>query len=90
MPDNPGKFHGFKVLVKTVQYRTANELPQGIRFQPAIEGLLINRITELSFDEQRLLRGSIRADLGTILILEEAAHRCRRQEACCSSAPARC
>ena len=69
---DPDLISDFKVLVKTTRYYRVSDLPRGIQVSPSMEGLLINRITNLSFDEQRLIHESYpQAQLSAILIFEE-------------------
>jgi hypothetical protein len=61
-----------KVLVKTSRFRTVGDIPEDWRTESAVQGLVINQISTLGSEEQKLLRqdfGNI--DFSKVLILSE-------------------
>lgn len=61
-----------KVLVKTSRFRTVGDIPDAWRTESAVQGLVINRISTLSSEEQKLIQqdfGTI--DFSKVLILSE-------------------
>lgn len=62
----------FAVLVKSNEFRTVGAIPDDWQEKEAIQGLVVNRITSLDEDEQRLIRENFpNLDFSKILILEE-------------------
>lgn len=62
----------FAVIVKTEKFKTIGDIPEGIRDEDSIEGLVINKIDSLDKEEKELLKQSFpNADLDKVLILED-------------------
>jgi hypothetical protein len=62
----------FKVLVRTNRFSTVGELPETYGRERAVEGLIVNRISSLGWEERSLLAESFPdLDLDSILILQE-------------------
>ncbi|MCB0214050.1 MAG: hypothetical protein KDJ52_32230 [Anaerolineae bacterium] len=62
----------FAVLVKSHEFKTIGALPDAWQEEESIRGLVINRITSLDKDEERLVRENFpNLDFSKILILEE-------------------
>jgi hypothetical protein len=62
----------FAVLVKTKRFDTVGSIPDGISDEPSIQGLLINRVSGLDKEEEKLIKQSFpQVDVDSLLILEE-------------------
>lgn len=62
----------FMVLVKTNRFRTLGAIPEMVRDEAGLQGLVINRIAALSTEEENLLRQGIPSfNTAKVLIIEE-------------------
>jgi hypothetical protein len=62
----------FKVLVKTKRFKTVGDLPQMLKVEESLQGLVINKIKTLDKKEAELIKQSFPTlDLDDILIVEE-------------------
>jgi hypothetical protein len=62
----------FAVIVKTEKFETIGDIPENMRGEDSIEGLVINKIDSLDKEEKELLKQSFpSADLDKVLILED-------------------
>jgi hypothetical protein len=63
----------FSVLVKTKRFKTIGAIPdESLRAEPGVQGLVINRISSLSSEEQKLIKDDFPdIDFNKVLILED-------------------
>jgi hypothetical protein len=74
VPDEewPNDIGEVAVLVKSKKFKTVNQIPEEMKDEAHIQGLVINSIDDFSSEELRLLRQSFpSANFNTVLILEE-------------------
>lgn len=74
VPDNAPEpqIGSFRVLVKSKKYGRVRDIPQDVADRPGVQGLLINQISSLSNDEEKLIKqGFPQLKTDQVLILEE-------------------
>lgn len=74
IPDNvpPPDIRDFAVLVKTRRFKTVGAIPDGLDGETSVQGLVINRISSLGSEEEKLIKENFpTANLDKVLILED-------------------
>ncbi|QDU90770.1 hypothetical protein Pla175_41830 [Pirellulimonas nuda] len=62
---------GFKVLVRTKEFKTVGDIPSGLEGRNSVQGLVVSRIEGLGSDEKKLMsEGFPGLDLDDLLLLE--------------------
>jgi hypothetical protein len=62
----------FVVLVKTTRFKTVGGIPDDIKSEPSIQGLVINEVSSLTSEEKKLIKDSFpNIDFNKVLILED-------------------
>lgn len=62
----------FKILVKTKRFKTIGDIPQELKVEDSLQGLVINKIKSLDKKEAELIKQSFPSmDLDEILIVED-------------------
>ena len=71
-PEDIPVLENFTVLVKTEKWKKYKDMPQGIRSDLTIKGMIVNDLDPIKSDEVDLLKQSFpKLDLDKVLILEE-------------------